>query len=36
VDDVGADPAVAAFDPFLDLGQVRVDELIAPRISTGS
>ena len=30
VGDVAADPAVCAFDPLLELGQVWIDELMAP------
>ena len=28
VDDVGADPAVAALDPLLELGEVRIEDLV--------
>ena len=31
VDDVGADPAFAALDPLLDLGQMLVDDAGPPR-----
>jgi len=29
VDDIGADPAMRALGPLLDLGEIRVDQLIA-------